>query len=866
MLNELKIAKAGTAEAALDQGQLFAIGLDHVQRLSRRIWTDYNLHDPGVTILELLCYALTDLGYRASFPIADLLASASDNAAEMKKQFFTARQILPNRPLTRLDYRKLLIDLKGVKNAWLKPATVIYYADTIAKKLLAQPPDDPSLPGIEAVRLAGLYDVTIEYMDDITAEAAKEEVLKEAKKRLSANRNLCEDFIGFAEVETAPFILCAELELAADADVARVKAEILFQVQEYLSPPVRNYTLSEMLARTKRDGGRYTADEIFDGPALDCGFIDDEELSEAELRTEIRLSDIISIIMDIEGVAAVREIVINPAGTTDPLENKWVVPVAAGKKPLLDRDLTRIVFYKRNMPVVPSAAKVADYLKGRTDAERAKAETAVAYDFDIPLGHYRRPAAYESFQNHFPAVYGIGEAGLPGAADEKRKALALQLKGYLLFFDQVMANYFAQLSHLKELFSTDPAVKETYFYQVVDSFVDYGKIYAPADPLAALQGLEGAELHAERRNRFLDHLIARFAEQFHDFARIMSSVFGAGPAEMATYKCEFLRDYPAISSERGLAYNHTLQSDADLWNSGNISGLERRLSRLLGIRNPARRNLGDIAYDLYAEIDATPGDEFRFRVRKRDTGEIILSSSTRYVTREGAEAEMRRAIHFALLPSGYQRKVTSGGKHYFNIVDETGEVLARRIEYFDTEAELEGAIEEVIAYLQVHYSEEGMYLIENILLRPEQEGDPFLPICVDPNCADCAEKDPYSYRIHIILPAYSSRFREIDFRRFAEGVIREETPAHILPKICWINKEDMAAFEKLYRDWIYLKSGRESANRKEKLTNFIEALFAVKNVYPSERLRECEPGDERPKFILGETALGTETTEPTPIE
>ncbi|HZR47345.1 MAG TPA: hypothetical protein VFA47_11610, partial [Candidatus Manganitrophaceae bacterium] len=505
-------------------------------------------------------------------------------------------------------------------------------------------------------------------------------------------------------------------------------------------------------------------------------------------------------------------------------------------------------------------------LTARIDAERAKAERAVAYDFDIPLGQYRRPAEYESFQNDFPAVYGIGEAGLGSAADEKRRALALQLKGYLLFFDQIMANAFAQLGEVKALFSTDPAMTQSYFYQVVDSFGDFQKIYGAADPLAALRGLEPEAVHLERRNRFLDHLIARYAEQFQDFVQIMGNLFGAGPREMAIYKCEFLKAYPAISSERGLAYNHTLQGDADLWNSENISGLERRLSKLLGIRNATRRNLGDIAYDIYAEIDATPGDEFRFRVRKRDTGEIILSSSTRYVTREGAEAEMRRAIHFALLPSGYQRKVTSGGKHYFNIVDETGEVLARRIEYFDTEAELERAIEEVIAYLQVHYSEEGMYLIENILLRPEQEGDPFLPICVDPNCVDCAEKDPYSYRIHIILPAYSSRFREIDFRRFAEGVIREETPAHILPKICWINKEDMAAFEKRYRDWIYLKSGRESADRKEKLAKFIEALFAVKNVYPSERLRECEPGDERPKFILGETALGTETTEPTPIE
>ena len=131
MLSQLTIPKKKSSEAAFDQQQLQAIGLKHAQRLASRIWTDYNVHDPGITTLELLCYALTDLSYRASFPIKDLLASSSNNAENMRKQFFTARQILPNRALTVLDYRKLLIDLEGVKNAWLQPASLTYYADTV---------------------------------------------------------------------------------------------------------------------------------------------------------------------------------------------------------------------------------------------------------------------------------------------------------------------------------------------------------------------------------------------------------------------------------------------------------------------------------------------------------------------------------------------------------------------------------------------------------------------------------------------------------------------------------------------------------------------------------------------------------------
>jgi hypothetical protein len=222
---------------------------------------------------------------------------------------------------------------------------------------------------------------------------------------------------------------------------------------------------------------------------------------------------------------------------------------------------------------------------------------------------------------------------------------------------------------------------------------------------------------------------------------------------------------------------------------------------------------------------------------------------------------MQAAISFALMPSGYQRMVTSGGKHYFNVVDGTAAVVARRIDYFNTVGQMEQAITDLMEYLRANYSDEGMYLIEMILLRPAQKNDPFLPICPDPNCVDCSEEDPYSYRIHVILPAYSSRFSNMDFRRFVEEVIRQETPAHILPRICWICQEDMVRLEVAYRDWIYLQAGAETADRTTKLQAFIDILFAVRNVYPSQQLCECDAPEGKQKFLLGQTALGTSNTD-----
>jgi hypothetical protein len=203
----------------------------------------------------------------------------------------------------------------------------------------------------------------------------------------------------------------------------------------------------------------------------------------------------------------------------------------------------------------------------------------------------------------------------------------------------------------------------------------------------------------------------------------------------------------------------------------------------------------------------------------------------------------------------YQRKKTIDNRFYFNIIDATNEVIARRIEYFATEVLMNKAIDELIVYLKERFSDEGMFFIENLLLLPEETGDPFLPICTAVTQTTCADNDPYSYRLHIILPAENGRFVNMQFRRFVEEVIREETPAHILAKICWISKEDMAMLEYTYRDWIFLKSGKEKTNRQNKLQNFIKALFAVKNCYPSQPLVECNQSEN--KFILGQTSIGS---------
>ncbi|MGI9493123.1 MAG: hypothetical protein ACR2QF_12055, partial [Geminicoccaceae bacterium] len=71
MAESLKISTNPIGPETLDFRSLFEAGLARAQDLSGKIWKDDNTHDPGITILESLVYALTDLAYRTDHSMAD---------------------------------------------------------------------------------------------------------------------------------------------------------------------------------------------------------------------------------------------------------------------------------------------------------------------------------------------------------------------------------------------------------------------------------------------------------------------------------------------------------------------------------------------------------------------------------------------------------------------------------------------------------------------------------------------------------------------------------------------------------------------------------------------------------------------------
>lgn len=83
--------------------------LDEVQRLSGTVWTDYNAHDPGVTLAETANYALTELDYKLGFPPADYLAEQGVTPDLARFGLFPPVDVYTTSPVTEDDWRRTLL-------------------------------------------------------------------------------------------------------------------------------------------------------------------------------------------------------------------------------------------------------------------------------------------------------------------------------------------------------------------------------------------------------------------------------------------------------------------------------------------------------------------------------------------------------------------------------------------------------------------------------------------------------------------------------------------------------------------------------------------------------------------------------------
>ncbi len=882
MSETVSLIKDNPLLPAEDYAAMRKQGFKDIEKLGHAIWTDYNNSDPGITILEAVIYAITDLAYRTGFEVKDLLTPEHLTDDTWKQVFYTARQILHNSALTITDYRKMMVDIKGVRNAWIEPSREYevpvwidynyfekrkdagcgcddsapktcfgktglepsteekaaafkaakktetqekinkYTAElkkvedaqqeikeklknetdpftimelnaslekikkryTIIRSKLSALQDDlkiiSEMPGFipsKIIEFEGLYNVMVEYEEDVLQDDTREEVRQQVIQKLSKHRNLCEDFLTVNAVEYVDFGIGASIALEEYADADTVLAEIFFIIYKYFTPSIPFNTIEQML-----DKG-YEIDEIFEGPALRHGFIENSAIENTDLFRDIRLSDIINEVMDIKGIKAITYLHLpftdfnDPAGAKQYF-NEWVKYLQDERKiARIVPAMSKVIFCKQRDIITYNTGAASDKRPERMlklfrdlkTAERKYKLEDISLDLPMPIGENMDLESYYPVTWSLPMCYGVSDrAGLPGDADEKRKAQALQLRGYMLFFEQLLLNHQVQLNHLRDIYTMDDTITKTSYTKPLAEYSGEGEIHSQkilldgllvdygnhgsahfdqllSDFAHVLQNLaESPELFKQRRNRFLNHFLARFSEDMTEYEAINRWLVPDKVDErLIKDKTSILKngEYYKISSNRGRGYDYTAPA---FWDTTNVSGLERRAGRLLGFSNVQRHTLAPdfIFAEPVMELNAKKQPEQKknkkdqpvsvIKIVEPDNNEQVLFTSVEVTDGCCVELLMNEIIahagerrNFKFHDELNQRaRKTAGpvGNFWFELWDGTDietAVLLGSSSHFERKEMRDKAFRELQQAITRINRNEGMHLVEHTLLRPK---------------------------------------------------------------------------------------------------------------------------------------------------
>ena len=808
MTGQHGIKRSNHRESESDFERLREEGVRLAQAASGDRWTDYNLHDPGVTVLEQLCYGLTDIAYRIDFPVADHLSGPDDVIAFGKLGLHPPSVIFPCRPTTALDYRRVLLDeVQGLDDAQL------------IRVDQAPGPEAPAGP-------TGVYRLMLRLAPSVVSGVDSRVV--EARSAYCAHRNLCEDIDpAVTRVREVSCELHGDVELNGPRDGVEVLAEIYDRCARLIAQTPVYRSASELI----REGG--TLEDTFTGPYTPNGIID--EPSSAEASHRLFVSTLTAAIASIEGVGSVQRLVLKRQDSpyeTDSLQLRgmdWALRLHVPRNASEAR-AGAIRLSRRRKPLAIAPQEVYDRyekLQARARAQRTRASRSTSQQntpssdvevpqadlgYQLPQGTYRDLQRYRSVQEHFPPIYHLGRHALAEHAPVAERAQVKQLKAYLLLSEQMIANAAARVQHLRELFTVDSAAQGIWWQGLGDDSVPgiealYREQKTPAQ--VAATAFAPFDRHIEAKSRALDHLLGLHGETYAQNS--LRQFYGhASPDEIELLllqnKVAYLRDVVELNRDRAGAFNYA----APAWNAdGNCSGLHRKLCVLLGFPPARIRPLTEALRRQRRRIARGPQ-----RAHEPVTPDHIhrsVPAGSR--NRVHSHAEMQRhlvRVHWlrgAEIPAAFFRVGAHADRYHVMRLGGGFRVLLGPDEddrwwyvgdEFATDDEALRAADSVRYFLRrLNELSEGLHLVEHILLRPFGTGVGHARLGVRP--------DFYSFQLTVVLPAWTVRTHHPGFRAFAEEAVAINCPAHIVPRVLWLDYTEMAAFESLYEVWLEAK-------------------------------------------------------------
>ncbi|AJC21286.1 hypothetical protein [Pandoraea pulmonicola] len=840
----------------LDFDALRRAGISTLQALCGDRWTDYNLHDPGVTILEQLCYAITELGYRSDFPPEDYLVGDDGQIDYPRHALHPADEIFPSEVLTFDDYRKLLYDtIPELEDVWLTR-------------------DDR--PGATGRPAHGLCRIAIKLNDALHDNAdaqtrARHEaaVCLHVRQVFHAHRNLGEDLSDVVVVPVHPVYLSGEVQIHSERDPASIFADIFFQCARAVHSGFR------VERYVKAFDAGVPLETLFAGPRTAHGYI--ASTGAQAQGAPVTIARLVGLVQAVDGVAHVQRLALCNADGS-PVNGDSVTGASGAVLRLqfpgdAQSNFLRLHFASGAMGngtrghssstgnggndhrreeksrVVLDDARVA-LAKARFEFDTLRnTRQSVTGIVPAPQGRQRVLRDYFSIQHQFPAIYGINRFGVLPTAPLANRVSAHQLKAYLYLAEQLMANYLENLQSVGRMFSVDK-LYETYFSQTIDNdaLPDIEAFYtdAPAAVRSRLEHIVSRKDRAEdRRSRLLDVLLAMYGETYSQksLRRFDDYQDEHGARWLIDNKLDFLRHIATLSRDRACAFDITAP-DFRPDGRANIAGVHAKISILLGLpAEPPRAPLSDalLRWHLRLQPDRAATKESYEHAAAR----LIVLKSQGELPAGGAHKGEARAAPGDMLPGGllvhgvrlenYVLRQHGDAVHvHFRTHDArlggdpAGEVQLARFQGDEAVAFADRYVEILREFLcELSQQSEGFYLVEHVLLRPRHasaaDGS-------DEGTEGATAHDEASFfnaRVSVVFPAWTARFSDPDFRLLAQETVCRNLPAHLLPEFHWLDYVAMRDFEHRYSLWRARLRERETATTAERLDAASASLRAL---------------------------------------
>lgn len=427
-----------------------------IEQQSGQCWSNTSENDPGITLLEACCYGASDLAYRHTLPLRDLLTPRPADQTPgdgIFPQEFGPQQTLTCGPITAEDYRRALLDLHSSDTVNETSKGYFFFNDA---QLIREPENQryqywydkqkreysfKNSGSDSQLTLRGNYWLYL--LPSRETETNKTLAEERLKTFLKDNRNLGEFISKIIWLQPTDLPLQIDIELEDNViDFADIFAQVYMTAEQMVLPKPERYTTQAM-----KDQG-YHHEEIFAGPYLHHGWIPTlPQTKDYTGDTVLNLSHLVNRLLAIKGIQSVTRLALAHHDTTiTPLSNdNWSWEIAQKYYPRLwgSDPLALITSANSPLTIIAKGSVKINAAKQQVEDKIIEKPLINTQPELLNWGKYRKILDYYPVSNKLPACYGLQTYA--------RNQQQIQLHQFMLPFEQMLANGCAELALLPKL-------------------------------------------------------------------------------------------------------------------------------------------------------------------------------------------------------------------------------------------------------------------------------------------------------------------------------------------------------------------------------------------------------------------------------